>query len=161
MNWEDGFCLSKSSKPLMCSLRDYGKLPEYYDELQSLWGYMGLYTLDRPSPVPFLSPLVCFQLDSELPSPLKLVLLHSFHLLHAHVFWNHPLLFLLPSAHFTFLWPPAYNHLLKPTILHSSDTCFLKPVLANSYPVLTSHWFAWWGRVATNESRWSPLTLTF
>jgi hypothetical protein len=35
VNREDGFCLSKSWKPIMCPLRDHRKPSEYYDELQS------------------------------------------------------------------------------------------------------------------------------
>jgi hypothetical protein len=107
MNRENGFCLGKSWKSHICSLKNHRKSPEHYDELRSPWGYVGPHKLNSLSPRPFRPGLPPHLSTTDYTCLLKPAILHSFRLPHTPVFPNRHL-HTLPSAYLPLVRPGSH-----------------------------------------------------
>lgn len=158
MNREDGFCLSKSWKPLIHSLWDRRKTPEHDGMQWSPQGYVD--TLSSPSLLTSSLALVCQSAWPWSTSPTCLLPASRIHLSSQ-------------TSPRTFLLPPTYTCFLKLALAHTyPDACLLRPTHAHSYRIhlfsqtapctlLPSSWFllvcpqSWQERAA---SQWGPGT---
>jgi hypothetical protein len=130
-NREDGFCLSKSWEPLICSLKIIGSVHHMTADLCSLRGHADLCTL------PLSGHNMC---PLWAPTNLHPDALASFHYL------SHPS---MPVTHSLDLSPSHVDSFPNTPLHFFFLTFFLDqqnyPLSGPSYTsLLVSYWFAWW-----------------